>query len=40
MIRLRHVEEKSYEEIAKNLRLPIGTVKAHIFVLTEVLSRS
>ena len=40
VIRLRHVEEKSYEEIAKSLRLPIGTVKAHIFRAREVLYRS
>ena len=40
VIRLRHVEEKSYEEIAEILRLPIGTVKAHIFRAREVLYRS
>ena len=40
VIRLRHVEEKSYEEIAKSLHLPIGTVKAHIFRAREVLYRS
>jgi RNA polymerase sigma-70 factor (ECF subfamily) len=37
VIRLRHVEEKSYEEIARQLRLPIGTVKAHIFRARELL---
>jgi RNA polymerase sigma-70 factor (ECF subfamily) len=37
VIRLRHVEERSYEEIAKQLRLPIGTVKAHIFRARELL---
>jgi RNA polymerase sigma factor (sigma-70 family) len=37
VIFLRHVEEKSYEEIAKELRLPIGTVKAHIFRAREIL---
>jgi len=37
VIQLRHVEEKSYEEIAKNLKLPIGTVKAHIFRARELL---
>ena len=37
VIRLRHVEERSYEEIAKMLRLPIGTVKAHIFRARELL---
>ena len=40
VIRLRHVEEKSYEEIAVILNLPIGTVKAHIFRAREVLYRS
>jgi len=37
VIRLRHVEERSYEEIAKMLKLPIGTVKAHIFRARELL---
>ena len=37
VIRLRHVEEKSYEEIAAGLKLPIGTVKAHIFRAREML---
>lgn len=37
VIRLRHVEERSYEEIAKQLQLPIGTVKAHIFRARELL---
>ncbi len=37
VIHLRHVEEKSYEEIAKELHLPIGTVKAHIFRAREML---
>jgi RNA polymerase sigma-70 factor (ECF subfamily) len=37
VIFLRHVEEKSYEEIAEELRLPIGTVKAHIFRAREIL---
>ena len=40
VIRLRHVEEKSYEEIAEALKLPIGTIKAHIFRAREVLYRS
>ena len=31
VIRLRHVDEKSYEEIAEQLMLPLGTVKANIF---------
>jgi len=37
VIRLRHVEERSYEEIARMLKLPIGTVKAHIFRARELL---
>lgn len=37
VIQLRHVEEKSYEEIAEELKLPIGTVKAHIFRARELL---
>ena len=37
VIHLRHVEERSYEEIAKALKLPIGTVKAHIFRARELL---
>ncbi|NNE71475.1 MAG: sigma-70 family RNA polymerase sigma factor [Rhodothermales bacterium] len=31
VIVMRHQQEKSYEEIAKELDLPLGTVKAHIF---------
>ena len=37
VIRLRHVEERSYGEIARALKLPIGTVKAHIFRARELL---
>jgi RNA polymerase sigma-70 factor (ECF subfamily) len=37
VIELRHTEEKSYEEIAAILDLPIGTVKAHIFRARELL---
>lgn len=37
VIQLRHVDEKSYEEIADQLHLPIGTVKAHIFRARELL---
>ena len=37
VILLRHSEERSYEEIAKMLRIPIGTVKAHIFRAREIL---
>jgi RNA polymerase sigma factor (sigma-70 family) len=31
VIEMRHQQEKSYEEIAQELDLPLGTVKAHIF---------
>jgi RNA polymerase sigma-70 factor (ECF subfamily) len=40
VIQLRHVEERTYEEIAKSLKLPIGTVKAHIFRARELLYKS
>ncbi len=37
VIMLRHSDEQSYEEIAAELKLPIGTVKAHIFRARELL---
>ncbi|MBR9974510.1 MAG: sigma-70 family RNA polymerase sigma factor [Bacteroidetes bacterium] len=37
VIVMRHQEEKSYEEIAEELDLPLGTVKAHIFRAREML---
>ena len=37
VIILRHVEEKEYQEIAELLKLPLGTVKAHIFRARELL---
>ena len=37
VILLRHSDERSYEEIAAMLKLPIGTVKAHIFRARELL---
>jgi RNA polymerase sigma factor (sigma-70 family) len=37
VIMLRHSDERSYEEIADMLKLPIGTVKAHIFRARELL---
>lgn len=40
VIQLRHVEERTYEEIAKHLKLPIGTVKAHIFRAREILYKT
>lgn len=40
VIEMRHMEEKSYKEIAKVLDLPLGTVKAHIFRARELLYKS
>lgn len=37
VIRLRHTEERDYQEIADILELPLGTVKAHIFRARELL---
>jgi RNA polymerase sigma-70 factor (ECF subfamily) len=31
LVELRYFEEKSYEEIAEQLDLPLGTVKAQLF---------
>lgn len=39
VIILRHTEERDYAEIAKILKLPIGTVKAHIFRARELLNK-
>ncbi len=39
VIVLRHQEEKSYQEIAEELDLPLGTVKAHIFRAREKLNK-
>ncbi len=39
VIILRHKEEKSYEEIAELLELPLGTVKARIFRAREMLNK-
>jgi len=36
---LRHNDEKSYEEIAEILELPLGTVKARIFRAREMLNK-
>ena len=37
VIVMRHQEERSYEEIAVALDLPLGTIKAHIFRAREML---
>jgi RNA polymerase sigma factor (sigma-70 family) len=37
VILMRHVDEKEYQEIAKTLNLPLGTIKAHIFRARELL---
>jgi RNA polymerase sigma-70 factor (ECF subfamily) len=37
MIELRYFEEKSYEEIAEELNVPIGTVKIQLFRAKELL---
>ncbi|NNE36505.1 MAG: sigma-70 family RNA polymerase sigma factor [Rhodothermales bacterium] len=39
VIVMRHQQEKSYEEISKQLDLPLGTVKAHIFRARALLYR-
>ncbi len=40
VIIMRHFEEKSYEEIANELKLPIGTVKVQIFRARELLYKN
>lgn len=40
VIQMRHIEELSYQEIAEELDLPIGTVKAHIFRAREMLYKA
>ena len=39
VIKLRHQEEKSYEEISELLHLPLGTIKARIFRAREMLNK-
>jgi RNA polymerase sigma-70 factor (ECF subfamily) len=39
VIILRHKLDKEYEEIAKELKIPLGTVKAHIFRGRELLNK-
>lgn len=40
VIRMRHMEEMSYQEIADIRDLPLGTVKAHIFRARELLYKA
>ncbi len=40
VIHLRHMQEKSYQEISEELTLPLGTVKAHIFRAREMLYKA
>jgi len=40
VIRMRHMEEMSYQEISDELDLPLGTVKAHIFRAREMLYKT
>lgn len=39
VIVMRHQQDKSYEEIAEELALPLGTIKAHIFRARELLNK-
>jgi RNA polymerase sigma-70 factor (ECF subfamily) len=40
VIKMRHMEEMSYQEISDELDLPLGTVKAHIFRAREMLYKT
>lgn len=40
LIELRYLKELSYDEIAKELKLPLGTVKAQLFRAKELLSNT
>lgn len=40
VIEMRHRQEMTYEEIAEELELPLGTVKAHIFRARGLLNKS
>ncbi len=39
IIKLRHMDDKSYQEISEIMELPLGTVKAHIFRARELLNK-
>ena len=38
LVELRYFEERSYEEIAEELDLPLGTVKAQLFRARDILA--
>ncbi len=40
VILMRHTEDKDYHQISKELKIPIGTVKAHIFRAREILNKA
>lgn len=40
VIMMRHMEEKSYQEISELLDLPLGTIKAHLFRARELLYKA
>ena len=40
VIEMRHMEERSYQEISEFLDIPLGTVKAHIFRARELLYKA
>jgi RNA polymerase sigma-70 factor (ECF subfamily) len=39
LVKMRYFEELSYEEIAEELNLPIGTVKAQLFRARDFLAQ-
>lgn len=39
LVELRYFEEKSYEEIAEELDLPLGTVKAQLFRARDMMAK-
>jgi RNA polymerase sigma-70 factor (ECF subfamily) len=39
LVELRYFEELSYEEIAEQLELPVGTVKAQLFRARDFLAK-
>lgn len=39
VIELRHMQEKSYQEISEEIGQPLGTIKAHLFRARELLNK-